>query len=153
MEAFSDLRQRMVWIVIGQDSQQGAADQRQVGQQVRIAAARTILAHQGVTAPVVADFHPSPMAADESKPLLGAVWIRRGAGEVVAAFRGGVSRFLDGPLAAHHNQGSGKGKIGGHRFEGEGVELANFDSSMGALGVGKKGVLFNESRARACWSR
>ena len=147
VKAFPNLGQWLVGAVFRQEGQQRVADQRQIGQQVGVAAARTVLAHQRIAPPVVADFDPAPVAADEFKPLLVAVFLGWGAGEVVAAFGGGVAGLFDRPLAAQHDQAAGKREVGRQRLDGEGVELADLDPSVGAVGVGKKGVAFKASKA------
>ena len=66
---------------------------------------------------------------------------------------GGVAGLFDGARVAQDNQGSGEGEIGLQGFDGEGVQGAGFNASVSGLGVGKKGVSFNASKACALSSR
>jgi len=153
VEVFADFGQWAIGKVAGQEVQQGATQERQVGQQRGVAGTRAVFAHQGVAPPVVADFDPAPVAADESQPLLRAVLIGRGAGQIVAGFAGGEAGLFDGSFAAQDDQGAGKGEVGGEGFDGEGVEATDFDASVARLGVGKKGVPGIASRRCACRCR
>jgi hypothetical protein len=64
-------------------------------------------------------------------------------------FGSGVVGLFDGARVAQGNQGSGEGEIGFQGFDGEGVQGAGFNASVSGLGVGKKGVSFNASKACA----
>jgi len=150
---FADGWEGVFWKMFGQDSEQRTADDGQIGQQVGIAGAGSILAHQDITPPMIADFDSAPVTTDESQPLIRAVLFGLGAGEVVAGFDRGFTRLFDGPLAAQDDQGSGVGEVSLHRFDGEGVQVTDFDAPVAGVGVGKKGVSFSASKARACRSR
>ena len=65
MEAFMDDWERFIGRLLGQNGQQHISDERQIGQQVRIAAARAILAHNHVTAPMITDFDATPVSANQ----------------------------------------------------------------------------------------
>ncbi len=82
VEVFADFRQRALGKMFGEHAQQRAAHERQVGQQPGVPTARTVLAHHRVAPPVVADFHPAPVAANQPQPLLRSVFLRRDAAEV-----------------------------------------------------------------------
>ena len=153
MEEFADLRQRSVREVIGEQGEEGVAQQREIGEGVWVASARAVFPHEGVSPPVVADFNSAPVPADEFEPLGGSVLVGAGAGEVVATFGGGEPGFFDRPFAAQDDQGSGKGEVGFHRFDGEGEEAPEFNAPSSGLGVGKKGVFSKESKAWAVLSR
>ena len=43
------------------------------------------------------------------------------------------------------DQGSGERKVGGEWFDGEGVQVTDFDAPVPGLGLGKKGVPFKAS--------
>ena len=115
--------------------------------------AGTILAHEHVAPPMVADFHPAPMSANEFQPLGWCVLAGRGAGKVVARFGGGQAGLFARTLAAQDDQGPGKGKVGRQGLDGEGLEPPGFDAAMAGLGVGKKGVSGKASKPWACLSR
>jgi hypothetical protein len=136
----------------GEEVQQRAAEERQIGEQSGVAGTRAVFAHEGVAPPVVADFDPAPVAADQPQPLLRAVGRGRRAGKIVTRFHGGESGRFDGALTAQHDQRAGKGEVGRQGFDGEGVEVADFDAAVAGLGVGKKGVSCRASSRRARWS-
>jgi len=152
VEVFLDLREGVMGEVIGQQCQEGAAQEGEVGQEVGVTGTRAIFAHQGVAPPVVADFDAPPMTADEAQPLGRGVLVGGSAGEVEARFGGGEAGLFDGALAANDDEGAGKREVGRQRFDGEGIETAEFDASVAGFGLGKKGVLGRASRPRACWS-
>ena len=57
--------------LIGEEEQQCTANEGQIGEQIGVAGARTIFAHQDIPPPVIADFDPAPVSPDQVKPLLG----------------------------------------------------------------------------------
>lgn len=130
MELFADLGQRKRWEVFGQKWEQGAAQERQIRQEVGVAAAGTIFTQEHVAAPVVADFHPGPVPANQCEPLAGRIGLRFGTGKIVAGFVAGDPGFFDRPFAAQDDQGAGKGEVGGQGFDGKGVEPADFCASV-----------------------
>jgi hypothetical protein len=146
MEMFTDLRQGMVGEVIGQQNQQGIANEGEVGEEMGVAAAGAVLAHEGVAAPVIADFDAAPVAANEAEPLFRGVLTGWLAGKIVVGFGGGEPGFFNGALVAQNDQGPGEREVGGEGFDGEGVEAAGFDASATRLGVDKKGVSLRRSR-------
>jgi len=153
VEVFADFRQRALRKMFGAHAQQRAAHERQVGQQPGVPTARTVLAHHRVAPPVVADFHPAPVAANQPQPLLRSVFRGRDAAEVVAAFRAGGPGLFERPLAAQHEQAARIGEVGGEGFDRKGVEPTRFDAAVPGFGLDKKGVPFRASNAWACWSR
>lgn len=133
--------------VLGQDRQQGVADEGQIGQQVGIAGAGAIFSHQDVPPPMIADFHSAPVSPDQTQPLLGPILPRQRAGEVIAGFGAAEPRLFNGSLAPQNDQGSGEREVGCQRLDVEGMQASGFDASVAGLGVGKKGVSFNPSNA------
>jgi hypothetical protein len=101
-----------MWEMLWQEGQQRAAQQGQVGQEIGVAAARAILSQQGVTPPMVAVFHASPVTANEVEPLLGAAVIGQEAGKIIVGFGAELAGLFDQALIAQHDQASGEGKIG-----------------------------------------
>ena len=150
VEVFENLGQRAVWEVVGQQGEQGAAKEREIGQQIRLAAAGAVFAQQDVALPMVADFNAAPMAANQGEPVQWAVLFRQGAGKVIVGFGGGPASFFDRALVAQDDQRAGPGEVRRQRFDGEGMELADFNPSVGGVGVGKKGVSWSASRL---WAR
>ena len=135
-----DFRLRSATEAFGQGTKHRAADQRQVGQQIRVAGAGAILTHDGVSTPMVADFHSGPMSADELEPLSRAVMVWPKAGQVVAGFIAADAGLFDRAPATHDNQPSGMGEIGFERFDGEGMHGAFFNASVANSVFFKKGV-------------
>jgi len=152
-EAFPQLWQGLLLKMAGELLEQRATNERQIGQQVGVAGARMIFSHQCVASPVVADFDPAPVSADEFQPLSGLVFFGRSAGQIVTGLGGGVAGLFNRALAAQNDQGSGEGKVGGEWLDGEGVQVTDFDASVPGLGVGKKGVSGKASIPWACLSR
>jgi len=99
---------------------------------------------------MIADFNPAPMAPDQVQPLWWRMLLGGRTGEIVTGLSaGGPGPFL-GAVAAHHDQGAGKGEVGGQRFDGKGVELPGLDASVTGLAGGKKGV---PDKASRLWAR
>ena len=142
-----DCGQGLVWKVVGEQCQQGAAQDGQIGQEVGVAAARAVFSHKRITPPMIADLHSAPVSANELEPRCGAVLVRCGAGEVVMGLGGGLAGSFDGAAVAQDNQGSGKGEIGCERFDGKGVQTPDFDPSVSGMGIDKKGVSLRLSKA------
>ena len=152
VEALLDLRQGEVREVIREEGEEGAAHEGEIGEGVRVARARAVLAPDGVAAPVVADFDAGPVALDEREPLGRSVRGRLGAGEVIADFVGGDGGALHRAGAAHDDHGAGVGEVGGERFEREGVDASGDDAAVAGIGEEKKGVEVWALSASACAS-
>ena len=143
---FADGWQGLVREVFGQQRQQDAADQREIGQEVGITTARAVFAHQRVAPPVVTDFHPTPMPANKMQPLERDVLRGERTGKVVTGFGGGKPGLFDRPFAPQHYQGAGEGEICRQGFDGERIEATGFGAAMSGLGVDKKGVAGKASK-------
>ena len=152
VEALLDLRQGEVREVIREEGEEGAAHEGEIGEGVRVARARAVLAPDGVAAPVVADFDAGPVALDEREPLGRSVRGGLGAGEVIADFVGGDGGALHRAGAAHDDHGAGVGEVGGERFEREGVDASGDDAAVAGIGEEKKGVEVWALSASACAS-
>ncbi len=133
----------------GETGEQGAAQQREVGEGVGVAGAGAILAPDGVAAPMVADLHAGPVSAQESVPLGRGALGGPLAGEVEARLRGLASGPDGDALAADDDQAAGEGEVEGLGLDGEGVEAAMFESAVAFGRLGKKGVSGNASSWRA----
>ena len=153
LQLFSKLWQGLCAKLFGKDRQQGASQDGQVRQQVGLARPGTVFTHEHVASPVIADFDPAPMVPDQSQPWVGGVLLWRRTGEVVTGLGGGLPGSLPGAVAADHDQGAGKGEAGGEGFDGKGMELPGFDTTVTALAVGKKGVPAKASKPWAALSR
>jgi len=152
VKALFDLREGEVGEVIGQEGEEGAAHEGEIGEGVGVTRARAVLAPEGVAAPVVADFDAGPVALDELQPLRRSVRGGLGTGEVVADFVGGDGGALYGAGAAHDDHGAGVGEVGGERFDREGVNATGDDATVAGLGEEKKGADAWALRASACAS-
>lgn len=131
--------------MLGQDREQRIADEGHVGQEVWITTARLVFAEDDVASPMVADFHSGPVPTNQSQPLLGSVLLRRCAGEVVMRFGGTLAGFFNVSGVAQHDQASGETEVCLQGLDGEGVEVAGFDSTVASLGLFKKGVSWRAS--------
>src|SRR5689334_8780789 len=136
-----------------QTFEEDVANQCEIGQEVGIARAGTILAHERIAPPMVAILNPAPMATDQVQPSLRWIMFRRQTGQIVARFTGGDAGLFDGSLTPQNHQASGGGKIGAQRLEGEGVQLPDGDASVSWIGLGEKGVVFKAFNPCACLSR
>jgi hypothetical protein len=146
VEVFADFRQGSVGEVLGQQGQQCTSEQGQIGKEVGVARAGTVLALDGIAAPVVADFHAGPVTRDEGLPLFRAIGVVRYAGKVVTGLGGGLGGFLDGEVTAYDHQGACRGEVGRQGFDGEGVDAADLNASVTGSGLEEKGVLGKASR-------
>ena len=153
MERFEDRWERCVREVVCQDGEERIADEGQIGQEVGLARTRLVFAQQNVASPVIADFDSTPVSADEFQPLLGPILLGRGTRQVIARLDRRVPGLFERALAAQDDQGPGVREVGRERFDGEGVQVADFDPAVSRLGLGKKGVPGRASRPRACLSR
>src|SRR5690348_10835323 len=125
--------------------QQRVTEQSHISQKVGIAATGTVLAEEYVTSPMISHLNAGPVAANEPQPLRGAVLLGQGAGEVIVGFGGALVGFFDQSGVAQNNQAAGKGEVGPHRFAGEGMQAAGFDSSVAGFGGDKKRVSVSAS--------
>jgi hypothetical protein len=153
MKLFTKLWEGLLVKPFGKDRQQGASNERHISQQVGLAGTRTVFAHEHVASPVIADFDPAPMSPDQIQPLVGCVLPRWRTGEVVTGLDGGNPGPFLGAVAADHDQGAGKGEVGGEGLDGKGMELPGFDPAVTGLAVGKKGVSGKASKPWACLSK
>ena len=153
LKLFPKLWQRLFAQLFGKDRQQGTAHDGQVGQQCGLTGPGPVFAHQDVASPVIADFHPTPMAPDQIQPLMGGVlsWWRTG--EVVTGLGGGAPVPFLGAVAPYSDQGAGKGEVGGEGLDGKGMELPGVDAAVTGVAVGKKGVFGKASKPAACLSK
>jgi len=153
MEMFVNLRQGTVWKLLGQHGQRSIWDERNVGLEFGIAAAGAVFPQEHIAPPVIADFHPAPVATKEGQPLAGAVLFRVGAGKIIVRLGGGATGLFDRPLVMLDDQGARIGEVHRQRFDGEGMELADFNPSVGGFRLGKKGGFGSASKPWACLKR
>jgi len=139
--------------LIGEEEQQCTANEGQIGEQIGVAGARAIFAHQDIPSPVIADFDPAPVSPDQVQPLLGRKLRWWNAGQIITGLGRGGAGLFDGALTAHHDQSSGKGEACGERFDVKGMELPGFDPPVTGVVMGKKGVSLRASKPWACLKR
>lgn len=82
-KAFAQLWEGLFLEMLGEQVKQHIANERYIGQQMGVAGARTILAHQSIAAPVIADFNPTPVTSDQDQPLLGLILFGRQTREII----------------------------------------------------------------------
>lgn len=139
--------------MLGQSGQEGASDQREVGQEIGRSTAGAVFSEHHVPLPVVANLHAGPVPANQREPLLGAVLLGRRAGQVVVRFGGGLVGFLEAAGVAHHNQAAGKREVRLEGFDGEGAQATGFNASVSGFGEDKKGGAWSASSRWACLNR
>lgn len=153
MEALEDLFEGNLGVMRRGQGEQGVAQEGQIGQGVDLVGARSVLAPKVIAPPVVAAFHPGPMAADELVPLRGGAFGGFLTGEIIAGLSRGRAAFLGVNLAAHYDEAAGSGKAGGIGLDGEGVQAALFGAAVAAVVGEKKGVSLSAAQASAWASR
>ncbi len=89
-----DFRMRELWVMLGQEREERVAHDREIGQRGAGAGARTVLAPDGIAAPVIADFDATSVTADELLPLLRGAFLGGKTGQVVAGLSRGHAGFL-----------------------------------------------------------
>lgn len=144
-ELFNDFRAGDFWEMLGQNGQERVTDESQIGQQVGIAAARSVLSEEHITAPMISHFNAGPVPANERQPLARAVLLGKRAGEVIVGLGRALVGFLDAPGVAHNYQAAREGEVGLQGLDGEGMQRAGFDSSVAGFGGDKKGVSLSPS--------
>lgn len=150
---FTECGEGLFGEVFGEEGEERAAQERQIGQQVGLARTRAVFAHPDIPPPMIADFDPAPVAPDQLQPPRGRMFLGRATGQVITGLGAGAPRLFERPLAAQDDQGAGVGEVGLERFDGEGVEVADFDPPVAVPGLGKKGVSRKASSPWACLSR
>lgn len=110
--------------------QANAAQGGKVGQGVGIAGSGSILAHEGVAFPVVADFDSAPVAADQFEPLGRGALIGRIAADVRACFEGAGCGLLGEALGSNDDHGAREGEVDGIGFDREGLDLPALDATV-----------------------
>jgi hypothetical protein len=110
-----------------------------------MATAGLVFAEDYVPSPMVADFYSGPVSPNECHPLLGAVLLRRCAGEVIMRFGRALAGLFDASGIALHNQTSGKAEVCLQGLDSEGVKVAGFDPAVSGVGLFKKGVPWRAS--------
>ena len=151
VELFEPLLERKVWVVEGDEGEQGAAQEGEVGESAGVAGARAVFAPEVVAAPVVADLDAGPVSADQVMPLLRGAFVGLLAGEVETAFRGGLVGLAGVNLTAHHHDAAGAGKADGVWFYGKAVQAALLGAAMAFGVLDKKRVALSASKAWACF--
>ena len=151
-EAFEQCGQRLLLGGFSNDVEQCASNEREIGQEVGVTGTGSVLAHQRITPPMVADFNAAPVSADQLQPLFGVILLGQSARQIITRLGRCAARLFERSLAAQDDQGSGKGEAGSERFQSESMQAADFDAPVAGLDVGKKGVLGNASSPWACLS-
>ena len=151
MELFEQLLERKIRVVDGEEGEQGAAQEGEVGEGTGVAGARAVFAPEVVAAPVVADLDAGPVSADQVMPLLRCAFVGLLAGEVETAFGGGLVGFAGKNLTAHHHDAAGAGKADGVWFYGKDVQTALLGAAMAFGLLDKKRVSLSASKAWACF--
>jgi hypothetical protein len=80
VEVLAELWEGLFLKVLGENLQECITKKRQIGQQIGLAGAGTIFSHQRVAPPVIADFNPTPVSADQIQPPLGLIFFGRRTG-------------------------------------------------------------------------
>ena len=151
-EVLADLRMGVVWIPVVEQAEEGAADQREIGEQSWFRAAGVVLLPKGVPSPVVSILDTGPVVSRQGDPACVGAFAGVLAGEIVAGFEGFVSGTFDGPPAPDGHDGAGKREADGDRFDRPEDQTALVEASVPEFVLDKRGSRPSQ-RARACLSR
>ena len=138
-EGFAQFGMRAVGVVIIEEAEDGAPDERQVGDEVRIVAAGFVFAPERIAAPVIAVLDATPVTSDEIDPVFGTAFARFLAGQIEAPLGGGHARVFDRALALNAHEGAGKRKMDGHRLDRPKDQAALVDASVTEIGLEQRG--------------
>ena len=151
-EEFADLRMRLFGIPILEEAEEGAADQREIGEQLWFGASGVVLLPKGVASPVVSILHASPVVSGQGDPTCVGAFLGVLAGEIVAGLEGFLSGTLDGTAAQ-----DGHDRASEREADGDGLHRAKdqaplVDASVPEFVLDKRGERPSQS-ARACLRR
>jgi len=129
-----------VWSQEGFQGDQAATKDCEVGVEIEVFGAGFVLFENGIADPVVEDFAPAPMSADELGELFGASPLNGAIADVEGGDR--FAALIGGAFALDDREAAGKSQIRFGRFEGVDLYGAFVESAMpafGLFGVDKKG--------------
>ena len=151
-EVFADLRMGLIWIPIVEQAEEGAADEREVGQQSRLGAAGVVFLPKGVSSPMVSILHAGPVVSRQGNPAYVGAFVGVLAGEVVPGLKGLLSGAFDDPATPDGHDGAGEREADGDRFHWAEDQAALVDASVPEFVLDKRGSRPSQS-ARACLRR
>lgn len=115
-EVLADLRMRLIGIPIVEQSEEGAADQRKIGEQTWFGVAGVVLLSKGVPSPVVAILDPRPVVSDQCDPGWVGAFLGVLAGKIVARLEGWLAGAFDGATALDGHDLAGEREADGDRL-------------------------------------
>lgn len=151
-EVLADLWMRLTGAPILEQTEEGAADEREIGEQSWFGAAGVVLPPKGVPSPVVAILHAGPVVSRQCDPAQVGTFVGVLAGEIVAGFQGFFSGAFDSPAAPDGHYGAGEREADGDRFDRSEDQTALVEASVPEFVLDKRGSRPSQ-RARACLSR
>lgn len=151
-EVFADLRMRLTGVPILKQTEEGAADQREIGEQSWFGASGVVLLPKGVPSPVVSILHAGPVVSGQGDPGCVGAFVGVLAGEIVAGFEGFISGTFDGPPAPDGHDGAGEREADGDRFHRAEDQTTLVEASVAEFVLDKRGSRPSQ-RAWACLRR
>lgn len=118
MEIFAEFDVVGFGILPRKQGDRSAPEQGKIRQLIGVARARTILAHDRISAPMIANLHSCPMSADEFVPLGRRAAFGGLAGDIVARFLAAFTAALPVAAAAQGDYRSGEGEVRFARLDG-----------------------------------
>ena len=122
--------------------EQGIANKSKICQGIFIACARAIFPHDSITSPMVADFNTTPMTTNEIDPLLWAIVLWQGTGDVVAYFSRCLASFFASNLSAQDYQRTREGEVDSGWINFKDIDTTNRCAAMTSIALSKEGSCF-----------
>ena len=151
-EVFADLGMRLIGVAILEQSEEGAADEREIGEQSGFGAAGVVLLPKGIASPVVSVLHAGPVVSDQGDPTCMGALVSLLAGEIVTGFEGLFSGTFDGPATQDGHDGTGEREADGDRFHRTKDQATLVEASVPEFVLDKRESRPSQS-AWACLSR
>lgn len=137
---FFDLGHGLARKLVGGKSQEHRSNQCQVCQQSGISTSGSVFSEEHVTAPMIADLDPCPVASDQLVPLSRVSFGGIQTTQIVACFLACLPAPLDVSLTANHHDAPGIGEVHLHPVGRERGQFSGFDPPVASFSQDKKGV-------------
>lgn len=129
-------------VIVGEveeEGEDGVAKEDEGADEGGMTRAGFVLVEEGIFAPVEAVFDAGPVSSDEAAPLRKGSFVGFEAAEVVAGFpRFGAGLFASA-VGLDDDDAPGEGEPDAGGFDGGGAQGADFESSVSAFRLGKRG--------------
>jgi hypothetical protein len=147
LEAFDGFGESLQPERVAHQGMRGVVEERESADDVGVAGTGAILAHDGVTLPVIADFGALPVAAHDGQPLRVGAFGRCETGDEVSFQAGLLARGLVEEPTDNGEEGLAIGDAGLAGLKRLDADASFFDAAADRFGQGKKGA-----RSRRDWA-